>query len=392
MKTKASFLAGLAWLAFLGIQGQVVPQETHRRSGTFIAEWAKDTASIETYHIVENHLFGRAIHLFPEPHLQQYSYHFNEDGGMSSYEIYFFELKNTSVPLESKTGFLPYNHTMTRDTDSVYFSFVNARGKEHYNHATPRMDFHGGWIPILGQWQWLSDRARTKSLAKDLKFINSHVGVYGLRVYEKGETVIFESDISAPITIFPREDGQIEEIDTHGSPWNFTVKQIDPIDVELFTKKFADKPVVGNPSPYESNKTFLGSCEVAWAYGRPYKRGRQIFGKVVPYDQVWRTGAGSATILTFTEDLYFGDTMVPKGKYNLYTLPKKTGWTLIFNNEPNAWGSAHRPEYDVHKVSMKSGMQHEIVDQFTISIEETREGGILTMVWDDTWAKVTIRR
>ena len=381
-------------LAFIGIvliDGSIFAQKVNRKTGTFIAEWAKDTASIETYTILENHLFGRAIHLFPEPHLQQFSYQFEEDGGMERYDIYFFDLKNTSIPLESKSGFLAYSHHMRRDKDSVYFTYIDAKGKSYFNHATPRMDFQGGWIPILGQWQWITDRVRNNALADNLKFINSHVGVYGLRVFEEGNTIIFESDISAPITIFPDEQGMVQEIDTHGSPWNFTVRRIDPIDVEQFTKQFANKPAMGNPSPFETNQTTIGSCEISWAYGRPYKRGRQIFGKVVPYDQVWRTGAGSATILSFDQGLKIGDTLIPKGKYNLYTIPSQKGWTLIFNDEPNAWGSAHRAEFDRYKVQMQAGTMDNIVDQFTISIEETPEGGVLKMLWDDTWAEVMIR-
>jgi len=91
----------------------IIYQGNTKYSASFIAEWAGDTASIETYSIIGNHMFGRAIHLYPEPHLRQFEFYYNQDGSIRSMDIQFFELANTSIPLNSKSGFLPYRIKMT---------------------------------------------------------------------------------------------------------------------------------------------------------------------------------------------------------------------------------------------------------------------------------------
>lgn len=364
-------------------------QDIEKYTASFVAEWGGDTATIETFTIVGNHLFGRAIHLYPEPHLQQFEFWYNNDGSMRSLNIQYYDLSNTSVPLESKSGFLPYQMKMNFINEVINFQRISKEGKKQYVYPATRMDFYGGWIPILGQWEWLSALICEGRLDQNLKFVNSVLGIYELELRKAEEkTVIFESGISAPITFKLDENNKIKEIDALGSPWNYTISRSSPIDVEKYTKRFAEKPVMGSPSPVESFSFDINSCHFSVEYGRPYKRGRKIFGNVVPYDVMWRTGAQTATKINFDKDLKFEERVIPKGTYNLFTMPGKEKWELIFNTEENAWGSAYRAEFDFAKVEMESIEMNEIIDQFTINIEEEKSGGVIKLMWDDTMAKV----
>ena len=84
----------------------------------------------------------------------------------------------------------------------------------------------------------------------------------------------------------------------------------------------------------------------------------------------------------------FNGVIVPKGTYNLFTIPEESAWTLIFNTEEEAWGSAYRSEFDFAKVPMRTTNMKEIIEKFTIEINPTNDGGELIMMWDKTKSKI----
>jgi Protein of unknown function (DUF2911) len=93
--------------------------------------------------------------------------------------------------------------------------------------------------------------------------------------------------------------------------------------------------------PGEAAVTFADGKTVTIHYSRPSMRGRKIFGRLVPYDRVWRTGANAATSLQTDVDLTIGGANVPAGSYTLYTLPGANGWQLIINKQTGQWGTEY---------------------------------------------------
>jgi hypothetical protein len=125
-------------------------------------------------------------------------------------------------------------------------------------------------------------------------------------------------------------------------------------------------------------------------YNRPYKKGRKIFGGLVPYGEVWRTGANEATTFETNKDLNFNGNVLRKGKYSLWTIPEEESWTVIFNSQYGQWGvnwngEANRdPEQDVLSITVPS-LQHEReLEQFTISFEKVGEDAEMVLLWDKT--------
>lgn len=357
-------------------------------TATFVAQWGNDTASIETFTIAGNYVYGQAIHLYPEPHLRHFTFRYHDDGSMRSMDIQYFDLNNTSLPLQSKSGLLPYRLAMDDRDGVIDFRIFDKDEEVQSVHLTHRMDFNGDWVPIFGQWQWLTDLLVEGRLGQNLKFLNASVGIYELEVKQSAaDTVIFVSSISAPIKLILDADKKIKKVDAMGSPWNIIINRTEsPLDLEKYTKRFAQKPIIGRPSPLVENTFSIHGLDMHVRYHSPRKRGRKIFGNVVPYGVVWRTGAGSATTISFEKDLKFSDQVIPKGSYNLFTIPGKDSWQLIFNTEENAWGSAYRAEYDFAKTEMTVSQLPQTVDQFIISMEENKKGGILKLAWDDTQA------
>jgi hypothetical protein len=131
----------------------------------------------------------------------------------------------------------------------------------------------------------------------------------------------------------------------------------------------------------DTARAAIGKTTFSIDYGRPLARGRQILGNVVPYDEVWRTGANAATQFETSSDITIGDLRVPAGKYTLWTKPTQTGVELIVNSQTGQWGTS----YDYTKNFGRTAMTSETVpttDEFTISIAPKNDHqGTLTMAW-----------
>src|SRR5437016_4741708 len=108
------------------------------------------------------------------------------------------------------------------------------------------------------------------------------------------------------------------------------------------------------PSPPATAEITLKNKKITINYSRPSMKGRKIVGGLVPYGQVWRTGANEATTLTTESDLNIGGTNVPAGKYTLYTLPSEGTWKLIINKQTGQWGTVYDESKDLARVDLKT--------------------------------------
>ena len=125
-------------------------------------------------------------------------------------------------------------------------------------------------------------------------------------------------------------------------------------------------------------------------YNRPYKKGRKIFGGLVPYGKVWRTGANEATTFETNKNLTIENQTLKAGKYSVWTIPGEETWSIIFNEEHGQWGINSRgeanrePSRDVLTVKAHAVEQEQVFEQFTISFEETGEDAEMVFLWDRT--------
>src|SRR5262249_59391164 len=118
----------------------------------------------------------------------------------------------------------------------------------------------------------------------------------------------------------------------------------------------------------------------------------EIMGGLVPYGQVWRTGANEATTLISAVDLNIGGAKVPAGTYTLYTLPSEGAWKLIINKQTGQWGTVYNQDQDLVRVDMTKTAITVPVEQFTISLDQASNDGCdLTMEWEKTRVSVTMK-
>ncbi len=148
------------------------------------------------------------------------------------------------------------------------------------------------------------------------------------------------------------------------------------------------------PSPPAQAKWDLGDGKsVTLDYGSPRVKGRKIYGELVPFGQVWRTGANEATALVTPVDLTLGGTTVPAGSYTIFTVPNKDKWTLVISKKTGEWGTDYPGQAnDLARVDMKVSTLPSAVENFTVSFEKAGSGANLNIDWETTRASVMVSK
>ena len=140
------------------------------------------------------------------------------------------------------------------------------------------------------------------------------------------------------------------------------------------------------PSPTSTVKQRVGLTDVEIVYSRPGVKGRKIFGGLVPYGEVWRTGANNATKITFSTSVKFGGADVPAGSYALYSVPGPDEWTVILSKVTGQWGAyQYNAKDDFVRVKVTPVKLTEPIETFVIGLNDLRdESATLNLVWEKT--------
>lgn len=124
-------------------------------------------------------------------------------------------------------------------------------------------------------------------------------------------------------------------------------------------------------------------------YGRPLKKDREVFGALVPFGQVWRTGANEATEVKLYQDVMFGDKEVKAGTYSLFTIPGASEWTIILNSELDVWGAySYKEENDVARITVPSSSADDSPEAFSVAFKGVDKGVHMVLGWDKTRVEV----
>lgn len=147
------------------------------------------------------------------------------------------------------------------------------------------------------------------------------------------------------------------------------------------------------PSPLSVIRMRFKDTYVKITYSQPHKRGRKIFGELVPYRQVWRTGANEATELTTTRDIMINNQLLKAGTYTLFTIPDVNSWTIVINADVGLWGAYNYNEnldvmrFDV-PVEKVTGV---IYEPFTMQFNQRNDVADLLIMWDDVSVSVPFK-
>lgn len=149
---------------------------------------------------------------------------------------------------------------------------------------------------------------------------------------------------------------------------------------------FAQQIQMPQASPSAKIAQKVGLTDVSVDYSRPSTKGRKIFGELVPFGEVWRTGANGATILSFSTDVEIAGKTVPQGQYALYSIPGKSEWTIILSKDTKLWGAiGYDPKNDLMRFQVEPNKLSRIYETFEISFNNmTDNGADLSIKWDQT--------
>jgi hypothetical protein len=141
-------------------------------------------------------------------------------------------------------------------------------------------------------------------------------------------------------------------------------------------------------SPPATAEGTIGEAKVTVAYSAPSADGRKVMGGLVPYGEVWRTGANNATTVELSKALKVEGKELAAGKYELFTIPSENEWVIVFQKATGQWGAySYNKDNDVLRVNVKPGKTKEFVEQFKIAVE--KDG--LALSWENTLVKVSLK-
>lgn len=176
-----------------------------------------------------------------------------------------------------------------------------------------------------------------------------------------------------------------------------TIKKMKKI---LFFLSFIASTAIGHaqvqapqPSPFGKMEQMVGLTNVTVEYSRPGMKGRKIFGDLVPYNELWRTGANNNTVISFSDPVQVNGEKLDKGSYAVFTVPKKENWEVIFYEDTNNWGLPQ--QWDEQKVALRTEAKMMKMpmpmETFTIVIDELQsDSAVLSFLWENTIASVEI--
>jgi hypothetical protein len=155
---------------------------------------------------------------------------------------------------------------------------------------------------------------------------------------------------------------------------------------------YSQNLVTPQPSPTEEIKQNFGLSQIEVSYSRPGVKGRKIFGDLVPYNKVWRTGANAATTITFGDDVTINGTKIPAGKYGLLTIPAENEWTVIFTKQTDVTNAAaYKQDQDVLRVEVEKYQLPFSIESFTISFNNISGNSCnLELMWDSAYVQMPI--
>src|SRR2546426_8917784 len=363
-------------------------------SGAFVVRLGNDTLSLEQYTRTATQLRGEYVIRTPRSLHRIYTIDLNPDGTVRRLQLVTHNIGGGPGPMETK-------NSADFSGDSVVM--VSPRGD---SSVTQKMAVPKGTFPfqlhVYGLLEQIGRCARAQGKDSDrFTALTSATATSGGYVAKRGgDTLVIMFDEGqyagvGPFTFRLDRQGHLTWLTGRGSTLQVEVQRVASVPMAQATQSFASRPL-GQLSPRDTTRATIGGSEVWIDYSRPTRRGREIFGNIVPWNAVWRTGANAATQLSAAGDIVIGDggaaQVVRAGKYTLWTLPTPTGWKVIINKQTGQWGTEYNRELDLIRIDAKVETLATPVEQLTISFEPANKGSILAITWDRTRVFVPVSK
>ncbi|MEP7347022.1 MAG: DUF2911 domain-containing protein [Gemmatimonadaceae bacterium] len=352
------------------------PLSGHAQSGGFLTKLGNDTIAVEQYSRSGGRILGTLVRRLPATVVVRYQMTLNADGTVATFEQSAGHADGSSAPNSPPGGKITFvGDSLTREVQSgAPASTLRA--------AAPK-----GIVPSIGL-SWLSFQLQLEAARK---YGTAHT--MGLTAAQQGPAKVdvrfFDPD-SAEIVfqgfrtgVKMDQNGHVLRADGSLTTQKFIIIRDSNLDALSIARAWEARESAGGAlgvaSPRDTVKAVVGDANVVIDYGRPAKRGRAIWGGLVPYDTTWRLGANSATQLRTDKDLDIGGSTVRAGFYSLWLYPTAEKAWLVVNSQTGQWGTEYDSTKNVVRIPLQIEKElPEVEERFHIFVK----GDSLKLLWD----------
>ncbi len=357
------------------------PQESEiepTNSG-FVTLLGNDTLAIEKFGLVDGIFHAEVVLRSPRTSLRSYDLIVNS-GILVSMEVNSYD---PSLGLSSEIIGYQKLHL---EGDSLIREVKNDRGTSFQKAYTD-----GDILPFIDMVHWPFELVMSKAYNSGQDSIRQML-LAGSRARPFIITNLGEGNMTlrhptrGVMKIKVDEDGKLTELDAGATTRKLIVTRTGELDIESFAREYAEieksGKVFGALSGRGGSEIIIGEDTISVDFGRPSKRGRDIFGSLVKYGELWRTGANRATHFRTGKAIKIGEIEIPAGEYTLYSIPEDEGGTLIINTQTGQGGTTYNQDNDQVRVPLQVRDLDEVVELFTIVLEVDGSTGELKLQWD----------
>lgn len=361
----------------------------YANEAAFVTMLGNDTLAVEQFQKQGNTITAKVVLRSPQTTFSSYTLQLDDLGGIQ-------EMTQTVYPLEE--GFSGQGSSVLhirRDGDSLRVDMETSRGPRNFALA-----YEAGILPFIDMVHWPFEIAFNHAVAagadstQQRLLSGSRASTFIIaRIDSDSMTIRHPTRGVMGVTV--DSNGNILQLDAGLTTRKLIVNRVPRIDIENIGSSFAARDRQGSPfgqlsGAEEAEFSFKGA-DFRVEYGSPLKRGRDLFGGIVPWGERWRTGANRATHFYTSKDLAIGNLKVPAGEYTLFTIPQPDGGTLIINKQTGQNGQSYDESRDLGRVPMAVSTKDDVTEAFTITVEETTGGGSLNLIWGNTVFSVNFR-
>jgi hypothetical protein len=381
----AIVLTGLALAAPAPVAAQVGAQSAD--SASLVTRLGNDTLAVERFVRSGERLEAEVVLRSPAVSRTRYIMETSPEGGLVRFE---------TISLDPRGGTpTGRRNLITQVGDSLRIE-TTADGET----TTRTVASSGAVLPFIDMVHWPFELALTRAhgargkanaevpqpMLSGSRVANFRVGTIG------ADSMTITHSSRGTMRVRVDELGRLLALDAGATTRKLIVERGAWLAVEPFAARWAELDARGERfgalSGRGNTESTVHGAEITVDYGTPLKRGREIWGALVPFGEVWRTGANQATHFSTDRDLVFGSgaetLVVPAGDYTLFSIPAADGGVLMINQQTGQTGTAYNAERDLGKVSLTTRALPEVVEVFTIRVDQTARGGELRLQWDKT--------
>ena len=366
---------------FFSLAGAPAVAQTGQ-TGYFLTRLGQDTIALEQFSLDAQGFRGSCVVRSPRTTVREYSARFNAEGNLENFHV-------ISTP---SNGAPANDREFVYSDDSVHVTVKQDTSTTRYTVAAQGRPLPF-FIDLFEGWQFSLQRALKRNDKQFGVLSSKHVLSYAVEGSSPGALELKNPDGDfGPIHVEVGKEGGLERFDMTATTDKFVVERIPSVDVKAMAKEFAERERSGHAlgvlSPRDTVRAEINGAHLMVDYGRPAVRGRIIFGQIVPWDSIWRTGANAATQLITDKEIQFGSITVPPGTYSLFTLPEKDRWLLVINSQHGQWGTNYDRSKDLARLPLDIKNREDLVERFTFGIDPDARGGLLRFEWEHITASI----